>query len=201
MRYVLIGVVSAVGIAAILHPPSSGPSLVIGSASPPPAPARRRITAPKLLVVYVAGAVKRPGLYRLQAGSRAVDAVLLAGGLRGDADPTGVDLAEQLVDGEEIAAPLAGARRTPVRGIRRPRTRSSKPKSKAMLGADMQIDLNAADAASLAQLPGIGNEMAARLVRFRDANGAFASLDELADVAGMTQHRIDVVTPYLYVGR
>src|SRR5579863_4370116 len=59
-------------------------------------------------VVYVAGAVRRPGLYHLGAGDRAADAVAKAGGLDGAADAGGVNLAAHLADGDEIYVPVAG---------------------------------------------------------------------------------------------
>lgn len=56
--------------------------------------AARRTTPPlKRYVVHVAGAVKRPGVYRVRAPGRLIDAVERAGGLTRDADLTGVNLA------------------------------------------------------------------------------------------------------------
>ena len=57
--------------------------------------------------------------------------------------------------------------------------------------------MNAADASALASLPGIAPTLAARIVEYRRVNGPFASVDELADVAGMTQRRIDALLPFL----
>src|SRR5207237_36254 len=61
------------------------------------------------------------------------------------------------------------------------------------------IDLNTADAAELARLPGLGETLAARIVAYRSQNGAFASVDELADVSGMTQRRIDAIVQYVII--
>ncbi|GAC1651766.1 MAG: hypothetical protein NVS9B12_00460 [Vulcanimicrobiaceae bacterium] len=200
-RYLIGGLAGAAAIAAMLHPPSPQP-VVSMQTVPPAAPHRRIVPSSSGLIVYVAGAVRRPGIYRLNEGARAVEAVALAGGFRADADPAGVDLAEVLVDGEEVSAPVAGARRSRSRGIRRPaRAHGAKKPKRSKRQPGFQVDLNAADAGTLAQLPGIGSELAQRLVRFREANGPFASLDELADVAGMTQHRIDSVSQYLYVAQ
>jgi competence protein ComEA len=183
----------------MLRGPAPKAVVAVQAEGPAPRAKRRARIAPKVLVVYVAGAVLHPGLYTLRDGTRAVDAVAKAGGLRADADPAGVNLAQPLLDGEEIAAPLAGARRSSsARGIRKPKRA---PKSRKMQFSGAAIDLNAADAGTLAQLPGIGSEMARRLVAFREANGDFASLDELADVAGMSQSRIAAVTPYLFINR
>jgi competence protein ComEA len=64
-------------------------------------------------------------------------------------------------------------------------------------GTISAIELNSADAATLASLPGIGATLAERIVEYRNINGPFASLDELADVGGMTQRRVDAVSPFL----
>ena len=61
------------------------------------------------LLVHVLGAVSRPGLVELEAGSRVVDAVAAAGGLTRDADPAGVNLARPVVDGEQLVVPVVGA--------------------------------------------------------------------------------------------
>ena len=197
-RYVILGLLAAGGGLLLLRAPAPTPAISVQPAmqnSPhPPAP------APKAILVFVAGAVNRPGLYTLRVGARAFQAVTMAGGLRADADPAGVDLAEPLADGEEIAAPLRGARRSSAYGIRKPARPKTRKKS-AVAQAPNPIDLNAADASALAQLPGIGAQMAQRLVQFRQINGDFATLDELGDVAGMTPRRIEMVTPFLYVNR
>ena len=202
-RYLVMGVLALGGGAALLHGPAAKPVLATSSNPLTPAPRVRAVTRPKNVLVFVAGAVNRPGLYTLPEGARAVLAVEKAGGLRADADPAGVDLAQPLSDGEEIAAPVAGAphRSSSAHGIRKPASRARARSKKAPPAVVEPVDLNAADAATLATLPGIGQELARRLVAFREANGDFANLDELADVAGMTQSRIDAVTPYLYVNR
>jgi competence protein ComEA len=142
-------------------------------------------------VVYVVGAVERPGLYRLQSGARINDAVERAGGLRADADPAAVNLAERVSDGEEIHVLRMGE--TAPAAPRRSRRKAASPPPL------QPIDLNAADENALASIPGIGPTLASRIVAFRRLNGPFESLDELADVAGMTQRRIDAMAEYVRV--
>jgi competence protein ComEA len=115
-----------------------------------------------------------------------------AGGMLPSADTPAVNLAERVSDGVEIRVPRAGEV-TPA-----PAHRARNRKTPAPL-PDVAIDVNAADAAALASLPGIGETLAGRIVEYRNLNGPFASLDELADVAGMTQRRIDAIAPYLRV--
>lgn len=141
--------------------------------------------------MYVAGAVAHPGLYRLPSGARADDAVERAGGMRADADPAAVNLAERVSDGEEIRVLRLGE-------IAPALSRRSKRK-RASPAPAQPVDLNAADAQSLASIPGIGPTLAERIVAYRNLNGPFGSLDELADVAGMTQRRIDAMAAYATV--
>lgn len=200
-RYVWAGVILAVGIAAFLHPPSSSRAVVKIQTPALTGTAQVHRVLPLQIVVYVAGAVVRPGLYRLAPGSRGIDALRAAGGLRSNADPAGVNLAERVDDGEQITAPLVGERVMRHRTAKTYHRKHRRRKPTDSSAPTAQIDLNTADAQTLAQLPGIGDELARRLVAFRGANGAFTSLDELADVAGMTQRRIDEITPYLMIQR
>lgn len=144
--------------------------------------------------MYVVGAVLHPGLYRVRSGARINDAVERAGGLRADADPAAVNLAERVNDGEEIHVLRIGEITS---AAARPRRRSKRKTFAAP--PDRPIDLNAAGAQSLAAIPGIGPTLAGRIVAYRRLNGPFASLDELADVAGMTQRRIDAMAAYVGV--
>ncbi len=146
------------------------------------------------LVVYVAGAVKKPGLYHLRLGDRNAQAVALAGGLTTSADTGAVNLAARANDGDEIYVPLQGEalQRRPVgrHGGHSRRHQATAPPSGT-------VDVNQSDAAELAAVPGIGRALAPRIVELRQRAGNFASLDELLDIAGMTQTRLERARPYL----
>jgi competence protein ComEA len=148
------------------------------------------------LVVYVAGAVKRPGLYRLNPGERDAQAIALAGGLSAGADAGAVNLAQRAGDGDEIYVPAQGE-------TTRARLHSAIGRSAARRGRrhalppSGSVDVNHSDATELAAVPGIGRAIAERIVELRTREGAFASLDELLDVAGMTQSRLERARSYL----
>jgi competence protein ComEA len=131
---------------------------------------------------------------------RVGDAVTLAGGLRPDADPVAVNLAAHVADGDEIIVAARGAAppRPHSRRVTGPhrRTKHGPPRHGAAPPAAV-VDLNRADADTLATLPGVGPGLAERIVAFRTANGPFASPDELLDVAGFTDRRLDAVLPYV----
>lgn len=122
------------------------------------------------VVVSVVGEVTRPGLVTLPAGARVADAIAAAGGLLPEADPASVNLAAVVADGEQLAvgAPVPGG-----------------AAAAAGPAAGGLVDLNAADAAALDALPGIGPVLAQRIVDHRTAQGPFRSVEELDDVPGI----------------
>src|ERR1700747_3650968 len=111
---------------------------------PPGRPVNASRAAAKLLVIDVAGAVRRPGLYRLRSGSRIDDAITAAGGPTTKAQLAAVNLAAPAADGEQVGAPGRGA------GV----AAASPPAAGSSPSAP--LDLNTATAEQLDALPGIG---------------------------------------------
>ncbi|WP_366936088.1 helix-hairpin-helix domain-containing protein [uncultured Microbacterium sp.] len=124
------------------------------------------------LYVHVAGAVREPGLYRLDAGDRVADAIARAGGFADDAQRDGVNLARPVADGEQIVVPVVGAE-------------TAAPASGGGGSAGGPLDLNAATREQLDGLPRIGPAMADRILEWREANGRFTSVDDLLSVPGI----------------
>jgi len=130
------------------------------------------------LYVHVLGAVATPGLYRVSDGARAFDAIAAAGGLLPEADPAGVNLARFVSDGEQLVVPVVGEVSG---GVAPPGA-----------GEGQQlVNLNTATAAELVTLPRIGEALAARIIAWRDANGRFTSVDDLAAVEGIGTKTLD----------
>jgi competence protein ComEA len=202
-RIVLIAAVFGVGALALWRPAPRPPidSVAAGPAAVPPSiEAAHGLqhhrdshgdSGDAELVVYVAGAVSKPGLYHLHPGERAAQAVALAGGLRSSADAAGVNLAQRANDGDEIYVPVLGERLAGHASERRGRRHLATPPPTG------SVDVNRVDARGLAAVPGIGRAIAARIVELRAREGSFTSLDELLDVAGMTQTRLERARPYL----
>jgi competence protein ComEA len=134
------------------------------------------VTSPAELVVDVAGAVARPGLIRLPAGSRVGDAVMAAGGYAASADleaaARDLNLAAPLDDGAKVLVPALSDAGTPAQGAVGDRTAGG------TVTAGGLLDLNAADQAALEDLPGIGPVTAGRILEAR-AEAPFSSVDEL----------------------
>ncbi|WP_350277572.1 helix-hairpin-helix domain-containing protein [Kribbella sp. HUAS MG21] len=167
------------------HPP--------GTAQPPGAgqsPGLGPASAQAHVVVHVAGKVRRPGLVRAPAGSRVADVLGLAGGALRGVDLTSLNLARQVVDGEQIVvgqptnvapptAPPTGAASTPV-----PNT---------------PVNLNAATLAELDALPGVGPVLAQRILDYRTQNGPFTTIDQLQEVPGVGPKKFDSLKPHVRI--
>jgi competence protein ComEA len=155
------------------------PPAVGDPAGPPSSPAvEGAADVAPTVVVSVVGLVARPGLVTLPTGSRVADAVAAAGGLLADADPSTVNLAALVADGEQIAVGAAGA--------------APAGSASGSGSAAGPVNLNTATIADLDGLPGIGPVLAERIVDHRTAQGRFTSVDELNDVPG--------IGPAIYAG-
>jgi competence protein ComEA len=128
-----------------------------------------------VVVVDVAGKVRRPGVATLPAGSRVVDAIRKAGGARPGVDLTGLNLARVLVDGEQILVGVA-----PVAGV----AASASAQPGAADGGSL-VNLNTATLDQLDGLPGVGPVTAQKILDWRSAHGAFTAIDELLEVDGI----------------
>lgn len=146
--------------------------------APIAAPARASpAAARRLLVVDVAGAVRRPGLVRLPEGARVADAIAHAGGLTRHAERSGVNLAAPVADGQQVLVPARGAAAAGVGAI-------------GGASAGGPVSLSVASAEQLDALPGVGPVTAQKIVDYRTAHGAFRSVDELDAIAGIGPARI-----------
>lgn len=125
------------------------------------------------VVVHVVGEVQAPGVVRLPAGSRVLDAVAAAGGATPAASTAAINLARVLSDGEQVVVPALGDAAAGVAGAVQTRP-----------GAGL-VDLNAAELAELDALPGIGPVIAQRILDWRAEHGRFSTVDELAEVVGI----------------
>ena len=163
------------GAAAVLAFALNAPggSRALGTSAPAASP---RATAevgegaggPRILV-HVLGAVAQPGLYELSDGARIVDAIAAADGFTEEADQAALNLARIVGDGEQVYVPAEGEE-------------APLPPEGASGGL---LNLNTAEAAELEALPGLGPELARRIVEWRTQNGRFASVDDLLNVTGI----------------
>jgi competence protein ComEA len=143
---------------------------VIAVGSPIPSPGIAPPPAAEL-VVDVQGKVRRPGVVRLPAGARVLDALRAAGGPRPGVPTTSLNLARQLTDGEQVVLDPAGAVAV-----------GSATVSGAAGGV---VNLNTASLEDLDGLPGVGPVLAQRILDWREEHGRFSAVEELQEVPGI----------------
>jgi len=176
-------VAAAVAVFAAVRLLSGG-----GAAAPPvridgaAGPKTARSTTGGDLYVHVAGAVQRPGLLRLPAGTRVATALERAGGPIRRADLTLVNLAARLQDGQQIVVP--------VRGTAAGAGSAGAADATGGAGPAAKIHLSTATAEQLDEVDGIGPTLAERIVEYRVAHGGFRSLEDLAQVEGIGEKRL-----------
>lgn len=140
--------------------------------------ARASFSRPGSLVVHVAGAVRRPGVVRVRDGDRVGDAIRAAGGASARADLDAINLALRLADGQQVLIPARGSRPGPS-------------------GGGGPISLSTATPEQLDELDGVGPGLAAKIVAYRTEHGGFRSVDELAEVPGIGDKRLEALRAQL----
>ena len=119
----------------------------------------------KTVIVYVSGAVQRPGLYNVGATLRVSDAIVAAGGLTEDADPACLpNLAAHVKDAKQIAVPLLGH---------------------CAKGKKAKLDINTATREQLLEVPGMDGSLADGIIKYRADFGGFLALTELKSAMGL----------------
>jgi competence protein ComEA len=196
--WVLVAVIGAVILGALVLWTRGAPAVVAPPAQAPAegAPAAEALgaTAPEggVVLVHVAGAVRRPGLYELPAGARVADAIDTAGGPRRNADLDTVNLAQVVSDAMKVEIPTRG------QAVSAPPAPGATP-GLAVGGTAPAgvVSLNSADLGALETIPGIGPVKAAAILQYRDEVGGFSSVEELLDVTGIGPATLESIRPYV----
>ena len=142
------------------------------------------------IIVHITGAVPRPGVYALPEGARVQDAISAAGGFLADADKTGINLARVLEDGEQIDILFAEGASIVI----------PTPGVEVITSNSELININTASQFELETLPGIGPTTAMRIIEYREANGPFATIDDIIDVAGIGTGTFERIKDLITVG-
>lgn len=174
------------GAPAKIAPPATTSDAAAAPASSPASPA-------SALLVHVAGAVKKPGVYEFPTGARVADAIESAGP-RADADLNALNLAEPLSDAVKIDVPKRGELSTSSGAPPPPSSPLTSSPSAAAL-----LNVNTADQAALETIPGIGPVTAVAIIDYRTQSGPFTSIEQLLEVSGIGPATLESIRPYVSI--
>jgi competence protein ComEA len=184
------GIVLSLLVAGIILLVSSQPRGEPIRLLPPP-------TTPPL-VIQVSGAVAQPGVYHLVAGSRVLDAIQAAGGLLPDASAETINQAAPVQDGDLVWVPF----KTPL-NEQPPGTQAALPSRlpEAVPSAAVRfpVNINTATADDLEALPGIGTELARRIIEYRTTNGPFSDPEDIQSVDGIGGGKFEAIKDLITV--
>ena len=203
-------IVASLVVAAVLFLPSAPPqelALPLSSAVPVDSVTTTNAVRPSVVVrVHVAGAVRTPGVYTLRSSDRVVDAVAAAGGPATNADLDSINLAQTILDTEQIYVP----RKSPAARVRKPAPRlvpkrkpaANVPTTTVTSGGatvvpgaapSTKVNINSATAAQLDTLPGIGPTTARAIISYRQSKGPYSRVEDLLNVPGIGPARLDAM--------
>ncbi len=151
-------------------------------------------STPEPILVYVTGAVERPGVYQVARDSRLVEVIAAAGGLLEGAEFDKLNLAEKVTDGQQVNIPGNVEIPTPQLVIG-----GSGLLFTPTPPAGGLVNINTADAALLETVPGIGPSIASRIIAYREENGPFEQVDDLTKVDGIGAVTLEKIRPYVTV--
>lgn len=168
------------------EPPPPRPTVAIepSGSDPRAGPASKPAAGPW---VHVAGAVRRPGLYRVSAGARVAEALARAGGPSRRADLTAVNLAAPVEDGQQVVVVARGPSPGPAAGG------AGGAAGVAGAGAAQPVSLSQASLEQLDALDGIGPTLAARILAYGKEHGGFRSVEQLQEVEGIGPKRFEAL--------
>ena len=173
-----------------------------------------------VVMVHVAGKVRKPGVYRLPPDSRVIHAIRAAGGCLPNADANSLNLAAEVKDGERVYVPstretreavasgspigltrLTGQTRPtgPTGALRLPpvRTMRSSPSGKFSVPGEGTVNINTADGSELQRLPGVGPVTAQKILDYRRQVGRFTSAEQLTEVKGIGPKKLERMAPFV----
>ncbi len=138
-----------------------------------------------MIIIHITGAVKTPGIVKLEEGSRIEDAINKAGGLTEDADISKVNLAYVLEDGVKIIIPSDSDIGDLGENIISNGSGENILEDFENSSDNNILNINKATEQELEDLPGIGPSLASKIIEYRNKNGKFSSVEDIKNVNGI----------------
>ena len=146
----------------------------------------------KKIKVYICGEINNEGVYELSESTRIVDLIAIAGGVKEDAYLNSLNLAEILTDSQKVYIPSSKEVLNSNNGILTTKDQDNNFGTKT-------ININFAGKSDLELLPGIGPELAQRIIDYRSTNGLFKKKEDLKNVTGIGDKKFNALKDYISI--
>ena len=138
------------------------------------------------IYTHITGEIKKPGVYKMKAGTRMDDLVKEAGGLTDEANIDQINLSEKLVDEERIIVPSKSG--SSEEGIT----------SAAIDAKTKKININKASLSELMTLPGVGEKTAQKFIDYREQK-KFKKIEDVMNIEGIGENKFKNIKDYISV--
>lgn len=146
----------------------------------------------KKVTVKFTGEIKNEGEYSVSSGTPISEAIYEAGGVSDDADLSDIDIDKLISEPCTINIPKAGKNKTAAAS-------GYKSEQKADSSGEYRCNLNTALKDELTQIPGVGDKTADAIIKYREANGGFKSIDEIKKIKGIGTKKFEKMQAYITV--
>lgn len=149
----------------------------------------------KYIYIDIKGAIKKPGVYKLEENSRIIDAINISGGLLKTANTTYTNLSKILNDSEVIKIYT----NEEIKKIEKETPHEIPALEEETKQETTLININNASIEQLQTLNGIGESKAKSIIDYRTQNGPFKTIEEVKNVSGISETIYDKIKAFITV--
>ena len=173
-------IVAGLGVMVFRHFAADGPEEIL--IEEPESQGKVQNERAGQIVVHVAGAVKREGVYRLKFGDRIIDALELAGGATASANLSFINLAEKVKDGQKVLVPV-----------------KRKVLERVSRASSGKVNINTATENELCKVKGIGKSTAKRIIEYRNTSGPFSKIEDIMKVKSIGKGKLGKIKDQIII--
>lgn len=140
------------------------------------------------IYVHISGAVKNPGVVKLNRHCRVIDAIETCGGAKDDANLDAINLAIKLKDEDKIYVPTFQE----TKDVQNYNFKSNTTENSGL------VNINSADINELKKIPGVGEKTAEKIIEYRNKN-PFKSIDDIKNVDGIGQKKFEALKDFIQI--
>lgn len=154
-----------------------------------------KVDVKREIYVDIGGAVTKPGVYKVNTGTRLFQVIEMAGGLLGNAITDDINQAKEVFDGEKVIIPDETSQKISTEGS----NENNRNYGNNMSEANGKININSADSATLQEIPGIGPSKADKIIEYRTNVGPFKTIEDIKNISGIGDKTFETIKEFIIV--